>query len=104
LEFAELELEAQKRLEDLKRQLGVKALILQGKRPSGLIASMCYIIAKERGWDIITQKQLAETYECTEVSVHNNSKLLKQLMENPAMKFQTMNARMEKQTNLTQFT
>jgi len=86
LGFAELELEAEQKLDELKKRLGFRALILQGKRPSGLKAAMIYIIAKERGWDIITQKQLAETYGCTEVSVQNNRKLLKQLIQNPDMK------------------
>jgi len=88
LEFAELELEAEKRLEDLKRQLGGKALTLQGKRPSGLKAAMCYITAKQRGWDIITQKHVAEIYGCTEISVANNSKLLKRLMQDNGVKFE----------------
>jgi len=81
LEFAELELEAEKRLSDLKSSLGFKALILQGLRPSGLKAAMIYIIAREKGWDTITQHELAETYRCTEVTIHEKRKLLRRLMQ-----------------------
>ncbi len=87
-EFAELELEAENRLTDLKKRLGFKALKLQGKRPSGLKAGMCYIIAKERGLDIITQDKVAEIYGCTWITVHKNVKLLKQLMQDNEAEFE----------------
>jgi len=85
VEFAELELEAENRLEKLKRRLGREAIKLQGKRPSGLKAEMCYIIAKERGLDI-SQDKVAEIYGCTWVTVHKNVKLLKQLMQDDVVK------------------
>ena len=85
MKLAELELEAEKKLAELKRRLGFEAIKLQGKRPSGLKAAMCYIIAKEKGFDI-TQSQAAEIYGCSWYLLHNNVKLLKQLMRNPVMK------------------
>jgi len=80
LVIAELEPEAQRKLEELTKQLGSEGVKLQGKRPSGLKAAMHYITAEGRGLNP-TIRQMAELYECTDTTVSNNVKLLKQLMQ-----------------------
>jgi len=77
----EMEVEAKNKL----GQLGSgEAIKLQCKKPSGLIAGMIYILAKERG-HVITQTQLADTYDITTQTIMKNVKLLKQLMQNPVI-------------------
>jgi len=76
-----LEVEAKNKLEALGSDEAIK---LQGKKPSGLIAGMIYVLAKERGLSgVVTQTLLAETYGITPQTAMKNVKLLKELMQNP---------------------
>jgi len=79
----ELELTASHMLQELKRRLGWRAIALQGKKPSGLVAAMVYIIAKQKGLDV-TQPQLSDVYNVSTSLIYNNRKLIEHILRDGA--------------------
>jgi len=84
----DLDRAARERLAELKELLGRKAVKLQGRKPSGLIATMYYMLAKEGGF-YVSQAELAEYYRVSEMVIRENRKLLEQLMKEKGLKLTT---------------
>jgi len=84
----QLDREARETLAELMELLGADAVKLQGKKPSGLIATLFYMLAKKEGLSI-SFKRLAEEYGVTEMVLYQNRKFLEQLMKDKGLKLTT---------------
>lgn len=80
-----LDREARRTFAELKELLGKDALKMQGRKPSGLIAAIYYILAREEDL-IVSQAELAEYYRISEPCIRENIKLLQQLMKDKSPK------------------
>jgi len=64
------------------------ALKLQGKKPSGLIATIFWMLATEEEL-YVSQAELAERYGVSAMTIRENRKLLEQLMKEKGLKLTT---------------
>ncbi len=81
----ELDGEARETLVELMELLGADSVKFQGKKPSGLVAAMSYILAKMEGLPV-SQTRVAEQYGVSDMLVYQNRKLLEQAIKDKGLK------------------